>query len=212
MRVVHQLLLVGLVVCGGGGALGDGTPLFDYSGCGTDKGCFGLVDGCVENRDCEAVFSYRGVSADVYEFQVSGPAAGYVAMGLNKMTDKMAYGVAFVCHVVDGSEAQVNMYNMNAQNVDGVKLNKEEDPSYGILNSNYTSQGRFAYALRIRTHILTYKKDNICRNRCPAFCQHRLDSLTHHRCWTPHHSHPEALRRRSPEHQIIPRLTTKAKY
>ena len=62
----------------------------------------------------------------------------------------------------------------------------------------------------------------------PSFCQHRLDSLTHHIVvGTPHHSHPESLRRRSqstrsfqdqpqkpstPDHQVlhlIPRRTPK---
>ena len=48
-----------------------------------------------------------------------------------------------------------------------------------------------------RGYSILLTADTNCRNRCPAFCQHRLDSLTHHRCWTSHHSHPEALRRRS---------------
>ena len=51
--------------------------------------------------------------------------------------------------------------------------------------------------LLLRWDTIQVLSECCCRNRCPAFCQHRLDSLTHHRCWTPHHSHPEALRRRS---------------
>ena len=41
--------------------------------------------------------------------------------------------------------------------------------------------------------------------------EHRL-AIASSRCWFPHQSHPDSLRRRSPKHQIIPRLTTKAKY
>ena len=41
--------------------------------------------------------------------------------------------------------------------------------------------------------------------------EHRL-AIASSRCWSPHQSHPDSLRRRSPKHQIIPRLTTKAKY
>ena len=121
-----------------------GTPLFSYAGCGVEKGCFGLADGCVESQDCEAVFSYKGIDAENYEFQVSGPYSGsdrFVAMGLNKAQARMQYGVAFACHEVDG-EKQVNMYAMMAQNVDGVTLAKEEDPSYGVFDSTFYAESK----------------------------------------------------------------------
>ena len=57
-----------------------------YSGCSTEKGCFGYPDGCIEHHNCSMMASYVGIAADKYRFEIYGKAdaedSSYAAVGL----------------------------------------------------------------------------------------------------------------------------------
>lgn len=41
-----------------------------YDGCGNEKLCFGMPDGCVSNRNCQLVVSSRKVNSEFFEFEM----------------------------------------------------------------------------------------------------------------------------------------------
>lgn len=57
-----------------------------YFGCGKTKGCFGNPQGCVEAENCQQLVSYKGLSADDYQFEVyanvSGEVVPWIGVGL----------------------------------------------------------------------------------------------------------------------------------
>ena len=48
-------------------------------------------------------------------------------------------------------------------------------------------------------------------SECCPVSEHRL-AIASSRCWTPHHKSSRLSKKKKPKHQIIPRLTTEAKY
>ena len=75
------------------------TPTF-YSGCGNSKGCFGSVDGCLTNSNCQLATSYQ-FSSDSKSFTITLSGTGlvsgdYMALGLS--TDaSMGEDLVFYC-------------------------------------------------------------------------------------------------------------------
>jgi hypothetical protein len=41
-----------------------------YDGCGTQKLCFGMPDGCITNRNCQLMSSARRVNEEYFEFEL----------------------------------------------------------------------------------------------------------------------------------------------
>ncbi|XP_015598085.1 putative ferric-chelate reductase 1 homolog isoform X2 [Cephus cinctus] len=55
-------------------------PLYD--GCGTTKNCFGAPDGCVEEKNCDAIVTVL-VRGERYLFELQAQGSKYVAVGLS---------------------------------------------------------------------------------------------------------------------------------
>ncbi|XP_008208684.1 putative ferric-chelate reductase 1 homolog isoform X1 [Nasonia vitripennis] len=56
-----------------------------YEGCGSTKNCFGLADGCVDQKNCRAAVSVL-VEGERYIFEMQATDAQYVAVGLSDDT------------------------------------------------------------------------------------------------------------------------------
>ena len=57
-----------------------------YSGCGTEKGCFGNTDNCIEGKNCSFVTRFQGVSNSSYMIEIIGELSDdnkYVAAALS---------------------------------------------------------------------------------------------------------------------------------
>ena len=61
-----------------------------YSGCNTEKGCFGMPFGCVDSKDCKVLFSYQMVSESEFNFELVSDASvqpdEYIAIGFSQDT------------------------------------------------------------------------------------------------------------------------------
>ena len=82
-----------------------------YDNCFDLKGCFGNPDGCVTERNCKVIATYKKLSTDNFQFQIGFPSSetsGYAAMGLSD-DDKMGPASAMACTINNG-KIDVNMY------------------------------------------------------------------------------------------------------
>ena len=82
-----------------------------YTGCGDTKGCVGWPDGCVDTSSCNYIATYKGVSLDLYQFEVRGRIESqddYLALGISR--DRfMGQDSAMISSVINGQPA-VEMY------------------------------------------------------------------------------------------------------
>jgi len=71
-----------------------------YDGCGQTKGCFGIPAGCVKDKKCTLLGTYRKDGTS-YTFEVEGRGPHYLAIGLSD-NDKMGEDSVIECSQ-DGS-------------------------------------------------------------------------------------------------------------
>ena len=64
----------------------DGSVDDIYSGCNSDKGCFGDTDDCISGKNCSFLTTFYGGSGSIYTFEILGKLSGnsaYVASALS---------------------------------------------------------------------------------------------------------------------------------
>ena len=83
-----------------------------YSGCSSDKGCFGFPSGCAEHKNCTILTTYSGISAEEYKFEIYGKVdnetSSYVAVGLS-LSANMTETSVVACSKFK-NESRVEMY------------------------------------------------------------------------------------------------------
>ena len=67
-------------------AKNDGSVDDIYSGCDSEKGCFGDTDSCISSRNCSFLTTFYGGTGSIYTFEIFGKLSGnfaYVASALS---------------------------------------------------------------------------------------------------------------------------------
>ena len=109
-----------------------------YDGCGTDKGCFGIPENCVDDGNCEVFASYTANDDGTYAFELfadgEDAAAGWIGVGFSN-DPIMGSDGAQLCTAADG----VRTFNLIGY-PKGAKL-REGDPSEGISNVGVSEDG-----------------------------------------------------------------------
>ena len=99
-----------------------------YTGCGSDKGCLGYPEGCVDSFDCTMLFTYKGVTESTYYVELQGFQEPYVAFALSEDT-LMGEDAVIAC-----TEQSVRRY----WNVEGNSSLYDSNPTLGITNATMT--------------------------------------------------------------------------
>ncbi|XP_046544580.1 putative ferric-chelate reductase 1 homolog [Haliotis rubra] len=80
----------------------------DFSGCGSDRGCF-LYPKICSGADCTAAITYQK-NDDSYTFEMMAKTSGFVSLGFSSDT-KMGHDVTVTCTARDNSVTVQNGYN-----------------------------------------------------------------------------------------------------
>ena len=81
------------------------TSIFD--GCDDTKGCFGLTDGCVEDKSCASVMTYVGIDENTYHIEMQTSSESYVATGFGTVKD-MGPAIIVACSQKSNFELYYN--------------------------------------------------------------------------------------------------------
>jgi len=102
-----------------------------FSGCDHNTTCFGFPDGCVKQRKCEVVLTYKSDYLD-FIFEMKGKSSGYIAMALSKDT-KMGDDLTTNCVITSNGGVDIMTgYNLGHTGNKLIPRGSNKQPKDGI--------------------------------------------------------------------------------